>query len=260
MAYRKVSDDSLIAVADAIRAKNGTANRMSFPNGFVSAVESIQVGSDPVLQTKEVTPSTYSQTVIPDVGYDGLSHVTVGAIPGAHVGSDIPRKTAATYTPGTIDQTIASGQYLTGAQTVKGDTNLIPANIKSGVSIFSVTGSYTGSGESSGDSFDLKGFLEKTLTTLILPSDLTKIGAYGLYKLEYLRGISIPAGVTDIGAYAMYGCTNLTMVSFEGTPNTIATAVFSNCNNLMHIYVPWAEGAVANAPWGATRATIHYNT
>lgn len=26
------------------------------------------------------------------------------------------------------------------------------------------------------------------------------------------------------------------------------------------IYVPWAEGEVANAPWGATNATIHYNT
>jgi hypothetical protein len=23
--------------------------------------------------------------------------------------------------------------------------------------------------------------------------------------------------------------------------------------------VPWAEGAVANAPWGATNATINYN-
>ena len=34
---------------------------------------------------------------------------------------NIPSKVAATYIPGTIDQTIASGQYLSGAQTVKGD-------------------------------------------------------------------------------------------------------------------------------------------
>ena len=26
------------------------------------------------------------------------------------------------------------------------------------------------------------------------------------------------------------------------------------------IYVPWSEGAIRNAPWGATGATIHYNT
>ena len=26
-----------------------------------------------------------------------------------------------------------------------------------------------------------------------------------------------------------------------------------------HVFA-WAEGAVADAPWGATNATIHYNT
>lgn len=54
--------------------------------------------------------------------------------------SGITKKTAQTYTPTTADQTIASGQYLSGAQTVKGDENLIASNIKSGKSIFGVTG------------------------------------------------------------------------------------------------------------------------
>lgn len=44
------------------------------------------------------------------------------------------------YTPGTSNQTISSGQYLTGVQTIKGDSNLLPENIKDGVSIFGVTG------------------------------------------------------------------------------------------------------------------------
>lgn len=48
---------------------------------------------------------------------------------------------AQTITPGTTDRTIASGRYLTGAQTIKGDANLIAANIKDGVSIFGVKGS-----------------------------------------------------------------------------------------------------------------------
>lgn len=55
----------------------------------------------------------------------------------------IGSKAAATYTPTTSDQSIAAGQYLSGAQTIKGDANLKAANIKSGVSIFGVTGSYT---------------------------------------------------------------------------------------------------------------------
>lgn len=49
-------------------------------------------------------------------------------------------KAAQTYTPGTSNQTIAAQQYLTGAQTIKGDSNLVASNIKSGVSIFGVSG------------------------------------------------------------------------------------------------------------------------
>lgn len=57
-----------------------------------------------------------------------------------YVGADVPRKAAETITPGTADQTIAANQYLTGAQTIKGDGNLSAGNIRKGVSIFGVTG------------------------------------------------------------------------------------------------------------------------
>ena len=57
-----------------------------------------------------------------------------------YVGADVPRKAAETITPGTANQTIAANQYLTGAQTIKGDGNLSAGNIKKGVSIFGVTG------------------------------------------------------------------------------------------------------------------------
>ena len=53
-------------------------------------------------------------------------------------------KAAATYTPGTANQTIAANQYLTGVQTIKGDSKLLAANIKKGVSIFGVTGTWEG--------------------------------------------------------------------------------------------------------------------
>lgn len=51
---------------------------------------------------------------------------------------------AQTITPGTSNKTIASGRYLTGTQTIKGDANLVAANIKKGVSIFGVAGSNEG--------------------------------------------------------------------------------------------------------------------
>ena len=69
----------------------------------------------------------------------------------------VSTKGATTYTPTTTDQTIASGCYLTGTQTIEGIvcSNLTASNIKSGVtvkigtatdddSVTSVTGTYTG--------------------------------------------------------------------------------------------------------------------
>ena len=102
------------------------------------------------LQSKTVSPSESAQTVKADNGYDGLSQVTVNAVSKTYVGSGVTKKSAATYTPGTSDQSIASGQYLSGTQTIKGDANLVAGNIKSGVSIFGVTGTYTGGGSSGG--------------------------------------------------------------------------------------------------------------
>lgn len=49
---------------------------------------------------------------------------------------------AQTITPSTSNKTIASGKYLTGTQTIKGDSNLKAENIKKGVSIFGVAGSH----------------------------------------------------------------------------------------------------------------------
>lgn len=107
-------------------------------------------GNTPNLQTKTVTPSESTQTVSPDSGYDGLSKVTVNAISSTYIGSDVTKKSVATYIPKTTNQSIASGQYLSGTQTIKGDANLVAGNIKSGVSIFGVTGTYAGGGSSGG--------------------------------------------------------------------------------------------------------------
>lgn len=53
-------------------------------------------------------------------------------------------KAAATYTPGKANQTIAANQYLAGAQTIKGDANLLAQYIKKNVTIFGVKGTFEG--------------------------------------------------------------------------------------------------------------------
>lgn len=70
---------------------------------------------------------------------DMLSGKT-GYVNGAKVTGNIQSKAAATYTPGTSDQTISSGQYLSGDQTIEGDANLVAGNILKDVEIFGVTG------------------------------------------------------------------------------------------------------------------------
>ena len=121
------------------------SNAVDMQGGFVSGGS-----SDVKLQSKTVSPSESTQTVSPDSGYDGLSKVTVNAISSTYIGSDVTKKSAATYTPKTTDQSIASGQYLSGTQTIKGDANLVAGNIKSGVNIFGVTGTYAAGGSSGG--------------------------------------------------------------------------------------------------------------
>ena len=69
----------------------------------------------------------------------------------------------------------------------------------------------------------------------------------------------IPASVENIYNYAFQFCTGLTNITFKGTPSYIGKNAFNGCDNLTTINVPWAEGEVANAPWGATNATINYN-
>lgn len=99
-------------------------------------------GKKAKLQTKSTTPTKSTQTIKPDSGYDGLSQCTVDPIPSSYVSPSYTQGSK-TWTPGTSNQYISSGTYCSGQQTIKGDSNLTAANIKSGVNIFGVNGTLT---------------------------------------------------------------------------------------------------------------------
>ena len=105
--------------------------------------------------------------------------------------------------------------------------------------------------------FAFSGCTNLALTSL--PAVLTSIGYNAFKGCTSLALTSLPAGVTSIGDSAFGNCTSLTSITFKGTPTTINSRAFSGCTNLTDIKVPWSEGSVANAPWGATNATITYN-
>ena len=111
---------------------------------------------------------------------------------------------------------------------------------------------------------------ERGLNGLVLPapelSHMTQLECDNLYGiilgglagLTALTSFTIPANCAFIDDKAFSGDTSLTSVTFVGQPTSIHTTAFQGCTALTDIYVPWAEGAVKGAPWGATSATIHY--
>lgn len=113
------------------------------------AAVTVPAGYYPSQVSKSVATATHPKPTISRSG---------GTITAQHVQSagytsggtttetlSITTQSGKTVTPGTSRQTaVASGRLTTGAVYVAGDTNLVAANIKSGVSIFGVAGSYAG--------------------------------------------------------------------------------------------------------------------
>ena len=99
----------------------------------------------------------------------------------------------------------------------------------------------------------------KNYTPTALLGNITLIGDHAFNSCTNLALTSLPEGVTSIGNSAFNACRNLNTITFKGTPTSIALNAFRDCTNLTTINVPWSEGEVANAPWGATKATINYN-
>lgn len=92
--------------------------------------------------------------------------------------------------------------------------------------------------------------------------NLTTLGGTAFNNLDNVTRIILPATIKSVGSKAFNNpMRGLTDIVFTGTPQSIAAdMVYSSvAPYVKDVWVPWAEGEVANAPWGATNATIHYN-
>lgn len=137
-------------------SKSVASGSVTIPTTLVTANPSISVSNSGLI----TTTTSGSGTVTPTVSAGYVSSVENGSVSVSGIAtSQLSVQAAQTITPTTTDQTIASGKYLTGAQTVEGIvcTNLSAGNIKKDVvikvgtatdddSVTTVTGTYEGGG------------------------------------------------------------------------------------------------------------------
>ncbi len=125
----------------------GTTNQTIASGNYLSGVQTIKGDANLVAgniaKGKSIFGVTGSYTSDANAAAGNILSGKTAYVNGVKITGTIPSKGAATYTPGTTNQTIASGNYLSGVQTIKGDANLVAGNIAKGKSIFGVTGSYT---------------------------------------------------------------------------------------------------------------------
>ena len=96
------------------------------------------------------------------------------------------------------------------------------------------------------------------LKTIEMPN-ITMIDYVAFYNCQKLELTELPSGLTILRGESFTNCKGLKTLTFKSKVTTIDGSVFNGCTNLTTINVPWAEGEVANAPWGAANATINYN-
>lgn len=117
-------------------------------------------GEEAKMQAKTVTPESFPSYVYPDSSYDGLSEVKITADPNL-VPSNIANGKKIFGVTGTYESKMQAGTAISGASDyklaltepgakgfsevfVKGDANLVGENIKAGVTILNVEGTYEG--------------------------------------------------------------------------------------------------------------------
>ena len=117
------------------------AGSATTPATTITANPTISVSSGGLITATASASQSITPTVV--AGYVSAGTAGTVTVSGSNT-QQMTTKGATTYTPTTTNQTIASGTYLTGTQTISGDANLVAENIKKDVVIFGVTGTASG--------------------------------------------------------------------------------------------------------------------
>ena len=76
------------------------------------------------------------------------------------------------------------------------------------------------------------------LTSLTLPSSVTRIGDYAFYNCSGLTSLTLPSSVTSIGEFAFRYCSGLTSLTIPSGVTSIGMSAFEYCSSLTSFTLP----------------------
>ena len=209
----------------------GGANTMMEGAVTVAAMPSGSATPAATISGTSATVSTGTNTLTLSKTVSNTPQVSAGYVSSGTAGNsnvsltaNVTTKAAATYHPSSSQQTIASGTYLTGTQTINAvtTTNLTADNIKSGVvvqvgdssdpdCVTSVTGTYTGGGGSGKATYIYNGLASRTANSYGATNATVTVTKAGTYNISYVAIRGSSSGTMG---------TNLHIGSTAGTNNT----------------------------------------
>ena len=241
MANYVVSDTSLGSVADAIRTKGGTSASLTYPQGFIDAIDDIQTGG--------------GDTPIPA---DGKTRIFI------HIAEGTPdnrltfylRFTASVANNTTVDWGDGTTQTL-GSTTATNYSHkysqcgdyVITMTVNTGTISFEGTAgnngySIYGARATSNNNYHNRSRIQK----VIIGENVTTIGAYAFYTCYILESITISDSVTDIGTYAFQYCYNFTSITISDSVTSIGAYAFASCYGMPEYHFkPTTPPTLANS-------------
>lgn len=199
-------------------------------SNYNTTLQSNNTDLQTVLQTLKTKAAGGTQaTPIISVSSNGLITATAGTKSSTH---QLAFQSAKTITPSTVNQiAVSSGYYTGGNITVAGDSNLVAGNIKSGVSIFGVSGTLNIDNTNNDETTKI---INRTITEI--NNNTTYIGSYAFYNCSQLKSVNFPE-CTTIRTAAFGLCSSLITISFPKCTNIYSQA-FQWCKKLTTINFP----------------------
>ena len=200
-------------IAEAITGMGGTVGANDGFSSFAADIATIPAGGVGTLQDKTATLdlSDGDQEVKADVGYDGLSKVTITR-----------------------------------------PTTLVKENIKSGVTIAGLTGTYEGTAIAN----TLDGLVDGTLATFTMPNGKNRIHRYLFYGDTSLTSANLQ-GAIYIEPYAFYGTTSAD-IDLASTLTSIGDYAFYNAGKSSDLMELDTVSACSIGSYAFSQAKIRY--